>query len=151
VAEIDYDALATKYGGKDAQGPDYDALAAKYGGKDIDKPTKKMGAVEDVVRTVPGIVPRAAAGVVGIPQTLVGLSDKAFEFIGSKLGVEPEKVKTAIDVYDQATGRKLLKEIPDLGSMTKQGWDEIAKLVTGKPFHEPETGARAESSTPPAR
>jgi hypothetical protein len=38
---VDYDALASKYGGKD-EGVDYDALASKYGGKDEAKPDKVL-------------------------------------------------------------------------------------------------------------
>lgn len=143
MAEVDYESIAARYGGRDAAPPaaspsvDYDALAAKYGGKEGGRP----GVLEDVAKTAPGIIPRAAANLVGLPQTIVSLSDKAISYIGEKLGVEPAKVQAGIEAYDKATGRQLLKEIPNLHDMTKQGWDELSKIVTGKPFHEPQTGA----------
>lgn len=141
MAEVDYDAIAGKFGGKEAGTPpvskDYDRLAAKFGGKDT-----KVGAVEDVVKTVPGIVPRAAAGLAGLPQTVARLRDAAVSKVAETIGADPDTTKKVLEVNGMMTPiLGMFRKSPDLGEMTMQGWDEISKLVTGKPFHKPETPA----------
>lgn len=141
MAEVDFDELAKQYGGQAVGAPpsaDYDAIASKYGGK----ATEKTGVVSDVVQSLPGVIPRAASNLIGLPQNLAAFGDKSIAYIGEKLGASPEQVANGLKMLNRtAPGKQVLSMIPNLGDLSKEGWDEIAKAVTGKPFYEPKTGA----------
>lgn len=85
---------------------------------------KKPGVFEDVVKSIPGIVPRAAAALVGIPETLLKLSEAG----GRALGLEP------------ARSAKTLPAMLKPGEMVEKGYDEISRAATGEPMHRPQTG-----------
>lgn len=95
-----------------------------------DAPQKrKVGAVEDVVRSLPGSIPRAAAGLVGFPQTLFGLMASGVEKGATALGVSPQAAAAA------------RPELGNVGDLVTKGYDKISEMVTGEPLHRPQTVA----------
>lgn len=85
----------------------------------------KPGVVEDIAKSLPGILPRAAAALVGIPETLGALVEAG----GRKLGLTPARS---------------FRDLPDIlkpGEMVTKGYDAISEAVTGSPLHRPQTGA----------
>lgn len=89
----------------------------------------KPGAAEDVVRSLPGAIPRAAAGLVGLPQTLWGLMASGVEKGATAIGVPPQAAAAA------------RPELGNVGEMVTKGYDRISEALTGAPMHRPQTGA----------
>ena len=85
----------------------------------------KPGVTEDVVKTLPGIVPRAAGAVVGMPQSIMQLGMMGARKIGDMLGADTK--------YAHPT-------FGNLGGVVEKGYDSISELVTGKPVYKPQTG-----------
>ena len=104
---------------------------------------KKPSVGMDIVKSIPGAVSRASAGLVGLPQALGDLVDVGAQKLYSKVG--PSRV---LDAMDRAVGfdpndKRPIQDIiglPRLGGVVEKGYDEISKLVTGKPVYRPQTG-----------
>lgn len=92
-------------------------------------PEQPAGVVEDVVKSIPGAIPRASAALVGLPQSLLELGGKGVGYLLKKTGMNPAAVDAAVR-----------PELPNIGDTVKRGYDEAAKLVTGKPVYQPQTG-----------
>jgi hypothetical protein len=80
-------------------------------------------AVKDVAFSIPGAIPRAAAGLIGLPQTLMNLVGRGIEKTGL---VQP--------------GALTSPSIPNFGDMTTRGYDAISEAVSGSPVYRPQTG-----------
>ena len=89
----------------------------------------KPSVAGDVVRSLPGAVPRAAAGIVGFPQTMWGLMAHGVEKGATAMGVPPKAAAAA------------RPELGNIGDLVTKGYDELSTLVTGKPVYRPQTGA----------
>jgi hypothetical protein len=129
MAEIDYDAIAAQYGGKVSNPPKdegVDAIAAKYGGKLSKESTSVVG---DVLKSVAGAPVRAAAGIVGLPQTVVNLGIKGIQKGAEFLGVPEERTRFAVPTFDT-----------NIGEVVEEGYDRASEAVTGAPVPRPQTG-----------
>lgn len=99
---------------------------------------EKPSVGSDIVQTLPGIVPRAAAGLVGFPHAVAELGHMAVKKLGGYLGV-PDDV--AEKVYKLLTpAGAALRQLPNPGAITEKGWDEIFKAASGEPMYRPQTG-----------
>lgn len=92
-------------------------------------PQTPVGAVEDVARSIPGAIPRAAAGLVGLPQALWGLMASGVEKGATALGVPKEAAAAA------------RPELRNVGELVTEGYDKLSTAITGKPVYRPQTGA----------
>lgn len=87
----------------------------------------KPGVVEDIAKSIPGAVPRAAAALVGLPQTLFELFASGAGAVGEKLGIKDAKK------FAQPT-------FGNIGDVVTKGYDKISESLTGSPMHRPQTG-----------
>ena len=88
-------------------------------------PKAKTGVVEDVVKSIPGAVPRAAAGIVGLPQTIFDLFATGARWAGDKIGLDTRFAKPSM---------------PNVGDKVTEGYDRISDVLTGSPVYKPQTG-----------
>lgn len=98
----------------DAPSTEWSGTAGRY--------ERPGGVVEDVVRSIPGAVPRAAAGLVGLPQTVLELIGRGVEKVGGL----------------PAGG--MAPTLPNVGGLVTKGYDKISEMVTGEPVYRPQTG-----------
>jgi hypothetical protein len=120
----DADAIARKYGGSVVgDEKDADTIAAKYGGKVAT--SSKTGVIEDVVKSIPGAIPRAASALVGLPQTIMELGMKGARKVGEMAGADTS--------YAYPSFR-------NIGQVAEEGFDKASKAVTGEPVYRPQTG-----------
>ena len=85
----------------------------------------KPGVAEDVAKSIPGAVPRAAAALVGLPQTLFELFSSGAKYVGDKMGLDTRFAKPTFG---------------NVGDVVTQGYDKISETLTGSPVHRPQTG-----------
>lgn len=122
----DLDAIAAKYGGKTEGDVDLDAVAAKFGGKaSKEAPKDRPGIVEDVVKSLPGAIPRAAGAIVGLPQTVMDLGMAGARKVGEMVGADAR--------FARPTFR-------NIGGVVEEGFDKASEAVTGEPVYRPQTG-----------
>lgn len=125
----DLDALAKKYGGKEVGGEkDYEAIARQYGGTIQGSPKGRPGVVEDVVKSIPGAIPRAAGAIVGLPQTIAEIGMAGLKKGAEYLGVSPERTKY------------ITPSFRNIGGVVEEGYDKASQAVTGEPVYRPQTG-----------
>ena len=85
---------------------------------------EKPSVVMDVIKSIPGTVTRAAAGLAGLPNTLADLTEAG----GTALGLK---------------GARSFKDLPSWarpGDMVTKGYDAISEAITGNPVYRPQTG-----------
>jgi hypothetical protein len=78
----------------------------------------------DVLKTIPGIIPRAAAGLVGLPNTLGQLAEAG----GKALGFTPARSFNDLPSWARP------------GDLVTKGYDELSNLIHGQPVYRPQTG-----------
>ena len=99
-------------------------------------PSSRVSVTEDMLRSIPGAVPRAAAGVIGLPQNLNAMANWAGSAITEKTGMPSGKSPIpAVRLISEMFG-----VVPNLGEMVGEGYDRISDLLTGKPVYKPQTG-----------
>ena len=89
----------------------------------------QTSAAMDVVKSIPGAIPRAAAALIGLPQTIWELGASGIAKGAVKMGARPE-----VEAFAKP-------ELTNLGNLVTKGYDAISDLVTGKPLYTPQTGA----------
>jgi hypothetical protein len=136
MSDIDYDALARKYGGIDAAVPDrdYDKLARKFGGVDANV---SIGA--DVLKSA---LVAPLKGLVNLSGTLGNLRDlknSAEDWMGSKVGITPEQMA----MYHKAMGMVFPAMGPGAPSSADimPGYEAMHQAITGEPIYQPQTRA----------
>ena len=97
---------------------------------------QQPGMVEDAVKSIPGIIPRAVAGFVGFPQSaLDAITSTLGNVVAKGMGVDPTRVKELIQPELKRLG------LPNAGEVIERAADNASKAVTGSPFYRPQTGA----------
>lgn len=102
------------------------------------------GMVEDVAKSIPGAIPRAAAGLVGLPQTLADLGEAGVKKVVKALGGNDHDADVIFKVLSpQGAALTGLRDagLPNAGELVTKGYDEMSKAVTGAPVYRPQTGA----------
>ncbi len=70
---------------------------------------------EDVLKAIPSAIPKAAAGLIGLPQTGIDLMGKGIKWAGEQFGAKPN----ANSGFDQ------IAKLQHLGKLAREGWDKI--------------------------
>jgi hypothetical protein len=134
MADVDYDALAAKLGGKDYTPPpiDYDVLAAKFGGRDATQST-----MADIGKSAAYAIPKAFTSMAGLPADLRDLSalgrNKMLSWLPDSIGPAAGAVSNIADYMNPATA--IAKLLPTSGRLRG-----AAEQVTG-PWYDPQTRA----------
>ena len=84
MANIDYDALAAKFGGTDAQPVNYDALAAKFGGVDAQNKPAQPSAMDSIKQGIGNLAAGALRGAGSIGATILSPVDAAARALNIK-------------------------------------------------------------------
>jgi hypothetical protein len=96
-------------------------------------PSKLETVAKDFVKSLPGAIPRAAAGLVGAPQGAMDLASqgvtKAINFVGDLAGIDAMRNLKAPT-----------SELPNAGEVVQRGYDAISQVATGSPVYRPQTG-----------
>lgn len=91
-------------------------------------PAGKPGVLEDIVKSIPGAIPRAAAALVGLPQSLMSLAEAGARKFGGG------------DIISRASGVTPMPPSQNIGDLVTEGYDRLSEAVTGKPVYRPQTG-----------
>ncbi len=98
----------------------------------------KPSIAKDIVKSIPGAVPRAAAALVGLPQTISDL----MQFGAKKVTTAAGFPNADVSYIGAGPGTILMNKlgVPNLGETVTEGYDKISDLLTGKPVYRPQTG-----------
>jgi hypothetical protein len=103
--------------------------------------TRKGGpsVQEDIARALPGVVPKATAGLAGLPQGIVDLGalgvGKASEALGGPSAGEVMRGEAP----GQHPLARLTRGIPNIGGLVREGYDRLFEAATGAPMYKPVT------------
>ncbi|HEY2862783.1 MAG TPA: hypothetical protein VGK37_04090 [Casimicrobiaceae bacterium] len=130
--DIDYDALARKFGGSDVAAPDYDALARKFGGSDVG-----VSQTSDALKSLAVSPLKGLVNLAGIGGNLRDLAEAGQSWIANKLGVDPTTVTKVQQMVRDAMPFMNLPSSADI----MPGYEAISNAITGGPIYQPQTPA----------
>jgi hypothetical protein len=128
MADVDFDAMAAKYGGADAKKPDYDALASKYGAATT---RTRLDAVDAALQR----------GTIGVGETIGNLATSAVAAPVAGLAGIAQGVKNLVGA-DGMPAADRVRQVQD--ALTFQPRSDTGKAITGAvayPFEKLAEGA----------